>query len=519
MFTYEERKKAVELLIKYDLSYASVIRELGYPSRGALRNWYYEYKINKDLHCSYNKKDKYTTEEKIRAVNYYIEHGKCVSRTVRKLGYPSRPMLDKWILEIAPDEKNHCRSGGSHVHYSQEEKENAVISLKTRCKPAREVAENYGTTRSNLYVWERQLTHKEPEEQTMDIKKCDSINTKKKKTNLNKKQKTLTQQVEDLQAEVKRLKIERDIYEKAIEIIKKDKGIDIKDLTNREKAIIINALRKTYKLKELLEVFKMAKSSYFYQIHAMETDKYSELRIQIKLIFNESTETYGYRRIHLSLKAMKQIVSEKVVRRIMKEENLIVPFVKRKKFNSYKGEISPAVENLVNRDFHADKINSKWLTDITEFHIPAGKVYLSPIIDCFDGLPVSWTIGTSPNADLVNTMLDNAIETLQPNQKPIVHSDRGCHYRWPGWIKRMDNANLTRSMSKKGYSPDNSACEGFFGRLKNEMFYNRSWQGISIECFIDKLNVYIKWYGEKRIKVSLGGMSPLDYRKSLGLVI
>lgn len=90
----------------------------------------------------------------------------------------------------------------------------------------------------------------------------------------------------------------------------------------------------------------------------------------------------------------------------MKEENLVVPNIKRKKYNSYKGELSPKVENIVNREFHADKPNNKWLTDITEFHIPDGKVYLSPIIDCFDGLPVSWTIGTSPSAELVNTMLD-----------------------------------------------------------------------------------------------------------------
>ena len=145
-------------------------------------------------------------------------------------------------------------------------------------------------------------------------------------------------------------------------------------------------------------------------------------------------------------------------------------------------------------------------------------MYLSPIIDCFDGLPVSWTIGTSPDADLVNTMLDSAISTLKNDEKPIVHSDRGCHYRWPGWIERMEKADLTRSMSKKGCSPDNSACEGFFGRLKNEMFYNRTWEGVTIEEFIDILNTYIQWYSEKRIKVSLGGMSPMQYRRSLGLV-
>lgn len=168
--------------------------------------------------------------------------------------------------------------------------------------------------------------------------------------------------------------------------------------------------------------------------------------------------------------------------------------------------------------FRADKPNEKWLTDITEFAIPAGKVYLSPIIDCFDGLPVSWTIGTSPNANLANSMLDQAISLLKPDEHPLIHSDRGSHYRWPGWISRMDRAGLIRSMSKKGCSPDNSACEGFFGRIKNEMFYGLSWEGISIEQFIKILDDYIHWYAEKRIKMSLGGLSPIEYRRSLGLI-
>ena len=91
-------------------------------------------------------------------------------------------------------------------------------------------------------------------------------------------------------------------------------------------------------------------------------------------------------------------------------------------------------------------------------------------------------------------------------------------YRWPGWISRMKNADLTRSMSKKGCSPDNSACEGFFGRLKNEMFYCRSWQDVSIDKFINELDSYLRWYNEKRIKMSLGAMSPMAYRRSIGLV-
>ena len=177
------------------------------------------------------------------------------------------------------------------------------------------------------------------------------------------------------------------------------------------------------------------------------------------------------------------------------------------------------MDNIINRNFHSDEPNKKWLTDITEFSIPAGKVYLSPIIDCFDGMVVKWNISTTPDSILVNSMLENAIGTLSSYEHPIIHTDRGSHYRWHGWIELMKAAGLTRSMSKKGCSPDNAACEGFFGRLKNEMFYGRSWVGVSMDDFIDKINSYIEWYNTKRIKQSLGYMSPTEYRHSLGLVV
>ena len=114
-------------------------------------------------------------------------------------------------------------------------------------------------------------------------------------------------------------------------------------------------------------------------------------------------------------------------------------------------------------------------------------------------------------------MLDNAIQKLHENEHPIIHSDRGCHYRWPGWIDRMNSAGLIRSMSKKGCSPDNSACEGFFGRLKNEMYYGHNWKNVTIDQFIEKVDKYIRWYSAERIKLSLGGLSPLQYRKMLML--
>ena len=307
-------------------------------------------------------------------------------------------------------------------------------------------------------------------------------------------------------------------YEKAAEILKKEMGNNLKEFSNQEKAMVIIALRDKYPVKRILEVFAMAKSSYCYQQKQIKKEnKIVKIKERIKILFFENHKRYGYRRIHLLLKREGIIISEKIVRSIMKEENLIVRAIRQKKYNSYLGEISPAVPNEVQRDFHADKPNKKWLTDITEFKIGEEKVYLSPIIDCFDGMPITWTVGTSPNAELVNTMLDNAIALLKGNEHPIVHSDRGCHYRWPGWIQRMNEAGLTRSMSKKGCSPDNSACEGFFGRMKNEMFYGEKWDKISVEEFISIINQYMQWYRDKRIKLSLGGLSPMEYRRSLGI--
>ncbi len=150
------------------------------------------------------------------------------------------------------------------------------------------------------------------------------------------------------------------------------------------------------------------------------------------------------------------------------------------------------VPNLLERNFHAEKPNEKWLTDIAEFRIPEGKVYLSPIIDCFDGMVVSWAIGISPDAELVNTMLDGALACLSDGERPVIHTDRGCHYRWPRWISRMAGAGLIRSMSQKACCPNNTRCEGFFGILKSDMFYATSWKGVSSEKFINELDIFLR---------------------------
>lgn len=202
---------------------------------------------------------------------------------------------------------------------------------------------------------------------------------------------------------------------------------------------------------------------------------------------------------------------------LREEVNRLNQEIRRRRYSSYCGEIGPAPDNLLARDFNAEQPNQKWLTDITEFQLPSGKVWLSPVIDCFDGKVVSWSLGTRPDAELANTMLEGAISTLTTGERPIIHSDRGGHYRWPGWLERVNAASLIRSMSRKGCSPDNAACEGFFGRLKTEMYYGHEWSGVTPEHFMQHVDAYIRWYNEHRIKLSLGALSPEMYRRQLGI--
>jgi len=407
---------------------------------------------------------------------------------------------------LRPEE--HTRVVGRSESASPGLKQAAVIALCTRQQSAQEIAQQLGICRPTLYNWKNQLLGREVPASMKRNRNPPSLPERE----------VLERQLEELRRQVRRLQLEQVILTTANEILKKDAGIDRKLLSNREKTLLVDALKETYSVPELLDEVSLARSSYFYHRARLDaTDKYVEVRRTIADIFESNHRCYGYRRIQASLSRQRVWISEKVVQRLMKQERLVAAAPKRRRYGSYVGEISPAPENIVNRDFRAAAPNEKWLTDITEFQIPAGKVYLSPVIDCFDGLVVSWSIGTRPDAELVNSMLDAAIETVTSgDDRPIVHSDRGAHYRWPGWISRIANAKLVRSMSRKGYSPDNAACEGFFGRLKNELFYPRNWQSTTIEQFIDALDAYIRWYNEKRIKVSLGSLSPVEYRKSLG---
>ena len=421
----------------------------------------------------YSRCSKFSPEQKKAAVKYYLEHGRNLSRTIRALGYPSRETLRSWCDELLPDRRKR-RVGG--IGFTPEQKKEAVFALCTRTRTANNVAKKYGVTRETLYNWKNDLLGGGGK-----VKMPGKTNKP-----LHDDRDALLSEIETLKRQIKRLQLEKDVLEGTVEFLKKEPSVDPENLTNKEKTILVDALRSKHPLKELLAYLRLARSSYFYHRKiASLPDKYEKLRHRVIELFHENKERYGYRRIQALLVREGICISEKVVRRIMLECGLVVVMKKKRKYKAYQGEVAPAADNLIKRDFHAEAPNVKWITDITEFSIPAGKVYLSPIVDCFDGLAVSWSIGTSPNAELVNSMLDHATETLKDGEHPLIHSDRGGHYRWPGWVSRVAKAGLKQSMSRKGCPQDNAACEGFFGLVKNEMFYNRSWNGVSIKEFLE----------------------------------
>lgn len=303
----------------------------------------------------------------------------------------------------------------------------------------------------------------------------------------------------------------------------KAEGWDPASISNRSKCELGERLRRAtaLPLRSITGFLRISKSSYEYWRPrvAAPRDRDADIRGRVVRIFREGSGCWGYRTVWARLRREGVRASEKRVARVMREEGLEVVYNRRRArgYSSYAGEVSKAPENLVNRKFRADEPNRLWLTDITEFRLPGGeKVYLSPVIDCFDGMPVAWSIGLHPDKRLANSSLLKACVARPAGARTTIHSDRGGHYRWPEWIGICEENGLVRSMSAKGCSPDNSACEGFFGRLKNEFFRYRDWEGVTAEEFMGRLEAYLVYYRDGRIKKSLEWLSPMEYRRKLG---
>lgn len=185
---------------------------------------------------------------------------------------------------------------------------------------------------------------------------------------------------------------------------------------------------------------------------------------------------------------------------------------KTAKFNSYQGTKGKVADNIVNRDFERDKPNELFLSDITEFriHKTQERLYLSPILDAFNGEVKSYRMGRRPTQDISSEALREALSKVDDKSGLIVHTDQGIHYQIDSWVNQLEEANVIQSMSRKGNCLDNSPMENLFSIIKQEMFYGETFN--SYDELKQALEKYIKWYNEDRIKEKLNGLSPVEYR-------
>ena len=274
-----------------------------------------------------------------------------------------------------------------------------------------------------------------------------------------------------------------------------------------------------FSLDILLKAIKLARSTYYYHLKQLDKpDKDQELKAEIQSIFIEHKGNYGYRRVHLELRNRGYLVNQKRVQRLMKVLNLQAKIRQKRKYSSHKGDVGKKAENLIQRQFEGSKTMEKCYTDVTEFAIPAStqKLYLSPVLDGFNSEIIAYNLSTSPNLEQVKTMLEQAF-TEKHYENTILHSDQGWQYQHDSYHQFLESKGIQASMSRKGNSPDNGMMESFFGILKSEMFYGYEKSFQSLKQLEQAIVDYIDYYNNKRIKVKLKGLSPVQYRtKSFG---
>lgn len=269
-------------------------------------------------------------------------------------------------------------------------------------------------------------------------------------------------------------------------------------------------LRPNHPLDCLLKAAALPRSTFYYQVKALQAkDKHARVKEQILRVFDRHKGRYGYRRVTCALRNMGQHINHKTVQRLMGHLQL-KSLVRPKKYRAYQGELGRIAPNILQRKFKADHPNQKWVTDVTEFAVGGKKLYLSPVMDLYNSEIISYEMAERPLFPMVAKMMKKALARLKPHEQPVVHSDQGWQYQMSPYQRLLSDNAVTQSMSRSGNCFDNAAMESFFGTLKAEFFHLSSFKDINE--LRTGLKQYIRYYNHHRIKVGLGGLSPVQYR-------
>ena len=258
----------------------------------------------------------------------------------------------------------------------------------------------------------------------------------------------------------------------------------------------------------MLEKLDLKRSTYYYNLSHPKSDRYADMRPLVREAFSRTANGMGYRQVALVLRNEQGLcISGKTVLRLMREEGLFCK-IRRKRYNSYKGEQGKAARNVLDRDFSADAPMRKLVTDVTEFSQPWGRAYLSPVMDLFNNEIVAWSVTERPNMAQVDEMM----AMLEPRLEgpALLHSDQGWQYRQRSYQLKLASLGIEQSMSRKATCLDNACMEGFFGHMKDEFYRGRRFD--SFESFKAELDEYIVYWNTRRYQVGLKGMTPVQYR-------
>lgn len=446
----------------------------------------------------------YPKADRERILADFAESGLPLSAFCAQPGRPARVTMREWIRQAergeldVPERRVRGRADRpKHKRYPEATKREALSLLAKGMRPA-DVARRLGVSSGEVVSsWAR----KAPERATMAPKGAIRMDEEE-----------ALARIAELEAELADARMSLDALK---EMVRDPKSGDPASLSNRQKAGLGERLRRDcgYRLKEILAFLGMSKSSYEYARRSLEREAARRAAVaeRVRAAFEASGRTYGYRRVRASILSgadggEPMRVSEREVRRAMREGGMEARRTRRRGWSSYGGEPDGRPANAPLRsdgshDFTADEPWRLVVTDVTEFAVRGGKAYLSPVVDCFDGMPVAWSVSRHPDSTLADSSLEAFLAKRPAGAGPTTeHSDGGSLYRSASWKRICADNGVERSMSRKGCCPDNARAEGFFGTLKEEFYNRRDWSRVGYEEFAEELCGYMAWYCDGRLK-------------------
>lgn len=262
----------------------------------------------------------------------------------------------------------------------------------------------------------------------------------------------------------------------------------------------------------LCELAEIDRSNFYKWQKTYSPNKYTEFDECLKQVFQICDKTYGYRRIHLAMRTLGFNQNEKFVRERLNKLNLKCEIRQRKhKYQRSDNESNGKCINYLKQNFYPDKPNQYYSVDITYLLTKEGMVYLNVIIDLYGKIPVAYLSSYSCNSKLAEDTVDLLVKKRKNIRNAIIHSDQGVTYLSKDYIKKLADLKVIRSNSKKGYPFDNACSENFFSIFKTEKFYRLGYVPQNKEEIDEIVENYIDFYINKRISLSLGGLTPKQY--------